>query len=71
MLRPKYSLENHGLAMLFAELSAEIEGVGDAFCRSIRLRTKAVQCFLPGSQRIIAGGGGTACVSGRDSRVCG
>ena len=30
MLRPKYSLENHGLAMLFAELSAEIEGVGDA-----------------------------------------
>ena len=30
MLRSKYSLENHGLAMLFAELSAEIEGVGDA-----------------------------------------
>ena len=30
MLRPKYSLENQGLAMLFAELSAEIEGVGDA-----------------------------------------
>lgn len=28
--RPKYSLENHDLAMLFAELSAEIEGVGDA-----------------------------------------
>ena len=30
MLRPRHSLENHGLAMLFAELSAEIEGVGDA-----------------------------------------
>ena len=30
MLRSKHSLENHGLAMLFAELSAEIEGVGDA-----------------------------------------
>ncbi len=28
--RAKHSLENHGLAMLFAELSAEIEGVGDA-----------------------------------------
>ena len=27
---PKSSIENHGLAMLFAELSAEIEGVGDA-----------------------------------------
>ena len=27
---PKYSIENQGLAMLFAELSAEIEGVGDA-----------------------------------------
>ena len=27
---PKYSIENHGLAMLFAEPSAEIEGVGDA-----------------------------------------
>ena len=26
----KYSIENHGLAMLFAELSAEIEGVGGA-----------------------------------------
>ena len=27
---PKYSLENQGFATLFAELSAEIEGVGDA-----------------------------------------
>ena len=26
----KHSFENHGLAMLFAELSAEIKGVGDA-----------------------------------------
>ena len=30
MLRPRHSLENHGLAMLFAGPSAEIEGVGDA-----------------------------------------
>ena len=30
MLRSKYSLDNHGLATLFAERSAEIEGVGDA-----------------------------------------
>ena len=30
MLRPRHSLEDHGLAMLFAEASAEIEGVGDA-----------------------------------------
>ena len=30
MLRPRHSLENHGLATLFAEPSAEIEGVGDA-----------------------------------------
>ena len=30
MLRPRHSFENHGLAMLFAELSVEIEGVGDA-----------------------------------------
>ena len=30
MLRPRHSLENHGLAMLFAELSAEIAGVGNA-----------------------------------------
>ena len=28
--RPKYSIENHGLATLFAELSVENEGVGDA-----------------------------------------
>ena len=30
MLRPRHSLENQGSAVLFAELSAEIEGVGDA-----------------------------------------
>ena len=30
MLRPRHSLENHGLAMLFAGPSAEIESVGDA-----------------------------------------
>ena len=30
MLRPRHSLENQGGAVLFAELSAEIEGVGDA-----------------------------------------
>ena len=28
--RPRHSLENQGRAMLLAELSAEIEGVGDA-----------------------------------------
>ena len=30
MLRSKHSPENQGGAVLFAELSAEIEGVGDA-----------------------------------------
>ena len=31
----KYSTENHGGEVLFAELSAEIEGVGDAAAEAI------------------------------------
>lgn len=34
MLRSKHSLENHGGAVLFAEPSAEIEGVGDAAAKA-------------------------------------
>jgi len=58
--RPKYSIENQGGAVLFAEPSADHRGRRRCCGRIIQLKTKALRCFSPSRQRIIAGVGDAA-----------